>query len=177
MQETTDTSMQSRSDTETGSERQVASIVKPHAAFESFPSYMNASKPADRQRVFLVYRELFSGRNAAVRKTRAIRNIVLSPALGLKVSAADTRLDTIISILKSLLNDRVFESEEQASRFFPELFPVSPLELPASSISKKRKTSSGGSIERGRTLRTKRTDRSCPGTTAGMRFSILLSNP
>jgi hypothetical protein len=171
MQETIDTNMQSKSD----SEVQVASIIKSHAAFKSFPNHMNARKLSDRQRVFLAYRELFNGTNAAVRKTKAIRSIVLSHTPASQVSTADTHLDTVISILKSLLNDRVFESEEQASKFFPELFPDSPLELPASSISKKRKTPSGGSIKPGRTLQTKSTDSSRPGTTAGMRSSILLS--
>jgi hypothetical protein len=149
--------------------------IKSHAAFESFPSHLNARKLADRQRVFLVYRELFNGTNAAIRKTKSIRSIVLSHAPTLQISTVDTHLDTVISILKSLLNDRVFESEEQASKFFPELFLDSPLELLASSILKKRKTPSRGLIKPGRTLQTKSTNSSRPGTTASMRSSILLS--
>jgi hypothetical protein len=173
MQETIDTNMQSKSD----SEVQVASIIKSHAAFKSFPNHMNARKLSDRQRVFLAYRELFNGTNAAVRKTKAIRSIVLSHTPASQVSPADTHLDTVISILKSLLHDRVFESEEQASKFFPELFVVPPLDLPADSISKKRKTSSGRSIKRGRTLQVGSTDESRPGTADSMCSLVLLSKP
>jgi hypothetical protein len=175
MQETTDTNTQSRSAGKRGPDGQVASIIESQAAFESFSSHLNARGIADRQRVFLVYRELFNGTNAAVRKTKAIRNIVLSHTPALQVPAIATHLDAIIPILKSLLNDRVFESEEQASKFFPELFAVPPLELPAGSIPKKRKTSSRGAIKRGRTLQIGSTDGSRSGTTDSMCSHVLLS--
>jgi hypothetical protein len=78
MQETTDTNTQSRGAGNRGPDGQLACIIESQAAFESFSGYLNARGIADRQRVFLVYRELFKGTNADVRKTKTILNIVLT---------------------------------------------------------------------------------------------------
>jgi hypothetical protein len=77
---------------------------------------MNSSARVERRRVYLAYRELFSGKNARVRQEKAIRSIVHESAHHEKDS-----INAIIHILKSLLDSRVFESEAQARQEFPEL--------------------------------------------------------
>jgi hypothetical protein len=136
---------------------------------------MNARVPPDRQQVFINYRELFTGKNAAVRKTKAIRKIILSHSPASEVSAADPDLDNSIHILRSLLTDRVFECEVQARKHFPGLFPAPSTRRPTGRISKKRKASNLHSGEQVRSVRAGRTDRLSPGPTDGMRCSILLS--
>jgi hypothetical protein len=174
VQETTNTNTQPKSDAGREAEGRILPIIISHAAFEFFPGHMNATQVNDRQLVFVVYRELFSGRNAAVRKANAIRKIILIHAPVLQVSAVDTHLDKTISTLQSLLRDRVFESDEQASKFFPELFRVQPLALPTTSMSKKRKGSSGGPTKRGPALQIGSTDEMRPGTTASMCSLVFL---
>ncbi|KAF2820892.1 hypothetical protein CC86DRAFT_397741 [Ophiobolus disseminans] len=107
---------------------------------------MDTQAPADRREVFLTYHELFIGKNAQVRKTTAIRKILLNHLPCLKESAGDAYINNIISILKSLLEDRVFQSKEQASKHFLDLFTRSPLERSTGNISKKRKASPRRSI-------------------------------
>ncbi|KAF2818257.1 hypothetical protein CC86DRAFT_375929 [Ophiobolus disseminans] len=132
---------------------------------------MDARAPADRRQVFLTYRELFTGKNVQVRKKKAIRKILLNHLPGLKESAGDAYINDIVSILKSLLEDRVFQSEEQASKHFPDLFTRPPSERPTGNISKKRKASPRRSINVGRVVQTEAIDLSTPRTTAGMYFS------
>jgi hypothetical protein len=93
----------------------------------------------------------------------------------LQVPAIATHLDTISSILNSLLNDRVFEPEEKVSKFFLELFAILPLELLAGRILKKRKILSGRAIKRGRTLQIGSTDGSRLGSTDSICSYALLS--
>jgi hypothetical protein len=93
----------------------------------------------------------------------------------LQVPAIATHLDTIISILNSLLHDRVFEPEEKVSKFFLELFAILPLELLAGRILKKRKILSGRAIKRRRTLQIENTDGSRLGSTDSIYSYALLS--
>ncbi|KAF1346402.1 hypothetical protein EJ07DRAFT_22865, partial [Lizonia empirigonia] len=130
-----------------------------------------ARAPADRRQVFLTYRELFTGKN--VRKKKAIRKILLNHLPNLKVSAGDAYINNTVSILKFLLENRVFQSEEEASKHFPDLFTGPPSERPTGNISRKRKASPGRSINVGRVVQTKAIDKSSPETTAGI--SILNS--
>jgi hypothetical protein len=137
------------------------------------PSHeMDAQAPADHRQVFLTYRELFTGKN--VRKRKTIRRILLTNLPDLKESAGDAYINNIISVLKSLLEDGVFQSEEQASKYFPDLFKGSPSEGPAGNTSKKRKASPGRSIDVGRVVQNKAIDKLSTGTTAGMYLAILL---
>jgi hypothetical protein len=108
---------------------------------------MNYQTQISRQRLFLKYRKLFVGRNAHVRKRREVRKLVSnhSPVPG--DSVGDIHIDQIVPTLISLLHCRVFESEEEARKHFPDLYPESPQEPSAKNISKKRKASSGRSIE------------------------------
>jgi hypothetical protein len=130
---------------------------------------MDARAPADHRQVFLTYRELFTGKD--VRKRKTIRKFVLKHLRDSKASANEAYINNIVSILQSLLNDRVFQSEEQASKHFPDLFTTPHLERPTGNISKKRKASPRRSIDVGRVVQTEAIEKSGPGTTAGMYFS------
>jgi hypothetical protein len=82
---------------------------------------MNPSAKAERQSVYLAYRELFSGKNALVRNKKAILNIVrATPTIKPPVGQHFKR--KTIPILRALLNDRIFEQEEQARKEFPEFW-------------------------------------------------------
>jgi hypothetical protein len=128
---------------------------------------MDAGAAADQQ-VFLMYRKLFE--NSNVRKEKIIRKILLhhSPEL---TASGDTHIDKIVSILKSLLKDRVFQSEEQASKHFPELFTKPPSERPTRNIAKKRKASPKRSINVRRVVRTEAINEPSLGTTTGTYLS------
>jgi hypothetical protein len=132
---------------------------------------MDARALAERRQVFLTYRGPFTGQN--VRKSKAIRKILLNHLLDLKESASDAYINNVVSILKSLLEDRVFQCEEQASKHFPDLFTRLPSKVPTGNISKKRKASPGRSINVnvGQVVQTEAIDKSSPGITAGMYFS------
>jgi hypothetical protein len=155
-----------------GLRERIASTVETHAAFTIVRDQMDARAPADRQQVFLEYRELFTGRD--VRKRKTIRKSLLKHLSDQKASASDAYINNIVSILKSLLEDGVFQSEEQASKHFPDLITRSPSERPNGNISKKRKASPRRSINVGRVVQTKAIDKSSPGTPAGMYFSYSL---
>ncbi|KAF2260394.1 hypothetical protein CC78DRAFT_571207 [Lojkania enalia] len=83
---------------------------------------MTSQTRAERQRVFAAYREVFTGEKARVRKQKVIRRILLSHRSSCKIPIGDSEIDNVVPILKDLLNGRVFESEEQASKEFPMLF-------------------------------------------------------
>jgi hypothetical protein len=133
--------------------------------------HMDARAPADRRQVFLTYRELFTGKD--VRKRKTIRKILLNHLPDLKESAGDAYINNVVSILKSLLEDRVFQSEEQASRHFPDLFTGLPSVNSTGNISKKRKASPGRLIKVAKVVQTEAIDKSIPETTAGTYFSHL----
>jgi hypothetical protein len=143
--------------------------MKRKIASTALRDQMDARAPADRERVFLTYREHFTGKN--VRKKKAIRKILLKHIPDSKASAGDAYINNTVSILKSLIEDRVFQSEEEASKHFPDLPTRPPSERPTGNISKKRKASPGRSINVGRVLQTEAIDKSSLGTTAGMCFS------
>ncbi|KNG45667.1 ubiquinol-cytochrome-c reductase [Stemphylium lycopersici] len=146
-----------------GSRQKIASTI--------LRGQLDARAPADRRQVFLTYRELFTGKN--VRKSKTIRKILLNHLPDLKESADDAYISNFVSVLKSLLVDRVFQSKEQASEHFPDLFTRPPSEKLTENISKKRKASPGRSINVAQVVQTEAIDKSSPGTTAGI--SILNS--
>jgi hypothetical protein len=67
----------------------------------------------------------------------------------------------------------VFQSEEQASRHFPDLFTGLPSVNSTGNISKKRKASPGRLIKVAKVVQTEAIDKSIPETTAGTYFSHL----
>ncbi|KAF2818312.1 hypothetical protein CC86DRAFT_433839 [Ophiobolus disseminans] len=111
---------------------------------------MDAQAPADRQ------------------QSKAIRKILLNHLPDLKESASDAYINNVVSILKSLLEDRVFQSKEQASEHFPDLFTRPPSEKSTENIPKKRKALSGRSINVAQVVQTEAIHKSSLGTTAGI---------
>jgi hypothetical protein len=156
-------------DAKSGRRENIASTIETYAAFTILRGQMDARALADRQQVFLMYRELFTGRD--VRKRKTIRKIVLNHLRESKVSTDDVQITNIVSILKSLLEDGVFQSAEQASKYFPDLVTRAFLERPTGNISKKRKASSGTSINVGRVVQTEAIDKVSQGNIAGMHFN------
>jgi hypothetical protein len=80
---------------------------------------MTSQARAERQRVFLAYRKAFTGKNARTRNKKAIRRIVQDQDCS---SLIDIPIVDVVRILYILLRDRIFESEELASKEFPDLF-------------------------------------------------------
>lgn len=82
---------------------------------------MTPAVKVERRRVYVAYRKLFSGRNALVRKNNAILKIVRTSPTFQPLAGQDLE-STTVPIIKSLLNDRVFELDEAARKDFPELW-------------------------------------------------------
>lgn len=82
----------------------------------------SANPDVERQRVFLAYRKVFTGKKALIRKKNAIRNILFQHHFSACENSAGISELNVVRILEGLLSDRVFESEEHASKEFPELF-------------------------------------------------------
>jgi len=89
---------------------------------------MNSQAKAERLRVFSTYRKVFTGRTARVRKKKAIRKIILQHWPLCKDPLSHSEIDRAVPILRALLNDGVFESEELASKEFPNLLSQDPQE-------------------------------------------------
>lgn len=82
---------------------------------------MKSKTKTERLSVFSTYRDVFKGDNARVRKRKAIRNIVLKHWSSRQNATNKSEINKVIPVLKALLADRVFESEELARREFPKL--------------------------------------------------------
>jgi hypothetical protein len=82
--------------------------------------------PAERRRVFLAYRTIFNGTNAHIRKTKKVREVVQSHSKSFEPLIRDLDFDKVVDVVKSLLDQSIFESELQAKIAFPELFRSSP---------------------------------------------------
>jgi hypothetical protein len=81
--------------------------------------------PAERRRVFLAYRTVFNGTNAHIRKIKKVREVVQSHK-SFEPLIRDLDFDKVVDVVKSLLDQSIFESELQAKITFPELFRSSP---------------------------------------------------
>jgi hypothetical protein len=77
---------------------------------------------AEKRRVFLAYRSLFSGDNANLRQAKKIRKLVQKHSSSFGALIKDFGSDKTVDILKTLLEVRVFESDIQAKITFPDLF-------------------------------------------------------
>ncbi|KAL5382190.1 hypothetical protein PMIN04_010300 [Paraphaeosphaeria minitans] len=82
----------------------------------------SANPDVERQRVFLAYRRVFTGKKALIRKKNAIRNILFQHHCSAYENSVGISELNVVRILEGLLSDRVFESEEHASKECPELF-------------------------------------------------------
>jgi hypothetical protein len=82
--------------------------------------------PTERRRVFLAYRTIFNGANAHLRKTKKVREVVQSHSKSFEPLIRDLDFEKIVDVVKSLLDQTIFESELQVKIAFPELFRSSP---------------------------------------------------
>jgi hypothetical protein len=67
-----------------------------------------------------------NGTNAHIRKTKKIREVVQSHSKSFEPLIRDLDFDKVVDVVKSLLDQSIFESELQAKIAFPELFRSSP---------------------------------------------------
>lgn len=76
--------------------------------------------------MYLTYRDLFCGSKARVRNRKVIRSIVVKHLGQSGTVVHKQHLEKTIDILKTLLEDRLFEFERAARKIFPDLFAKSP---------------------------------------------------
>ena len=81
----------------------------------------------DQQRVFLVYRTVFAGPSALIRKAKKVREVVqqhrYKPAF--QPIVHDFGFEKVCEIVKLLLEEQIFESALKAKIAFPQLFQIS----------------------------------------------------
>ncbi|KAL9002129.1 MAG: hypothetical protein Q9188_004921 [Gyalolechia gomerana] len=80
----------------------------------------------DQQRIFLAYRALFEGQNAGVRQAKSIRKILRSGRTLSSPLVQSLGFEKVVSVLKELLQRKVFSSELNAKLAFPVLYETSP---------------------------------------------------
>ncbi|KAL7620598.1 hypothetical protein AAE478_009593 [Parahypoxylon ruwenzoriense] len=81
---------------------------------------------SDKQRVYLACRDIFTGEKGQFRKKKKVRAEIEKHALALETLIHDLGEDSVIRIVRKLLEQHVFESEIAAKVEFPELFRSSP---------------------------------------------------
>ncbi|KAN0068548.1 hypothetical protein V8E54_013272 [Elaphomyces granulatus] len=81
---------------------------------------------ADKRRVYLACRPIFTGNNALLRKQKKIRELLDKHKSPLHPLVRDFDINKIVEILKILLEKEIFQSEVKAKIEFPELFQSSP---------------------------------------------------
>jgi len=80
-----------------------------------------------RRRAYVLCRPIFSGSDAQVRKTKKVKELVNKSKNSLEPLLRDIGKARLVEILRSLLENRIFESELRAKVEFPDLFRPSPL--------------------------------------------------
>jgi len=85
-----------------------------------------ASSSANSRRVFLAYRTVFTGPQAQIRKSKKVREVIEQHRASFKPLIKDFGFNEVVDIVKTLLDQRVFESELKAKIAFPELFQTTP---------------------------------------------------
>lgn len=85
-----------------------------------------AYSSADGRRVFLAYRTVFTGPHAQIRKSRKVREVIEQHRGSFQSLISDFGFDKVADIVKTLLDQRIFESELRAKIAFPDLFQTSP---------------------------------------------------
>lgn len=81
---------------------------------------------ADKRRVYLACRAIFAGNNAQLRRPKKIRELVDAHESSLSPLIRDCGANKVLDILKSLLEQGIFQSQVKAKIEFPELFQSSP---------------------------------------------------
>jgi hypothetical protein len=85
-----------------------------------------AYSTADKRRVYLACRAIFSGNNAQLRKPKKIREAVEVRKSSVNPLIRDFGTPKLVEILQDLLNSQVFQSDLRAKVAFPELFRSTP---------------------------------------------------
>ena len=85
----------------------------------------SAAMDAD-QRVFLAYRAIFGGQNALIRRGPPIKKLISQHKSSQQPLLKSLGTEKVVETLKSLLSDRVFESELEAKLKFPQLYETTP---------------------------------------------------
>ncbi|KAL2107110.1 hypothetical protein VUR80DRAFT_5689 [Thermomyces stellatus] len=80
------------------------------------------SQQDDRLRVWLACRPIFSGENARLRKGKKVKRLISERKSSLGPLLKTIKEERLLNIVDSLLDKRVFESEEQAKAEFPDFF-------------------------------------------------------
>lgn len=80
----------------------------------------------DRRQVYRTCRAIFSGQKAQFRKDKIVRKVLLDNKASLKALFERYGEDTLVEIVRQLLEDRTFASELKAKAAFPSLFHTTP---------------------------------------------------
>jgi hypothetical protein len=114
----------------THKKRSTLSLILPFTPIKSsslsiqgFPMSYTA---AERRRVFLAYRTVFNGTSAHIWKTKKVREVVQSHSKSFEPLIRGVDFEKVVDVVKSLLDQSIFESELQAKIAFPEPFRSSP---------------------------------------------------
>ncbi|KAI1099704.1 hypothetical protein F4804DRAFT_321253 [Jackrogersella minutella] len=83
-------------------------------------------REVDKQRVYLAWQPIFTGKKALLRKPKKLRKEIIKRPSILKSLTPDLNVDKVVDILRVLLEKGVFESEDDAKAEFPELFQTTP---------------------------------------------------
>lgn len=85
----------------------------------------------DKRRVYAACRLIFSGKNADLRRTKAIRNFVLQRRSSFSPLLSELGEEKLVMLLRELLENRIFNSESNARQAFPDLFRQPPAPVTA----------------------------------------------
>ncbi|KAK7756894.1 hypothetical protein SLS62_000910 [Diatrype stigma] len=87
---------------------------------------MAQNLPADKRRVYLAGRAIFTGDKALLRQLKKVRKVITDNKGVLRPLIRDLGEEKVVEIVRDLLERRVFETELRAKIEFPELFHSSP---------------------------------------------------
>lgn len=82
----------------------------------------------DERSIYLAFKNVFKGQDAHVRTTKKIRKLIQAHQTEADVCDLITEynIDNVCNAVKSLLEQRIFESTLKAKIKFPEVFDISP---------------------------------------------------
>jgi hypothetical protein len=108
---------------------------------------MGKSQTPDEKTVFLALKSVFKGPNAEIRQTKAVRNKLIEQAQAISEVQRLIELygvDSVCDVARSLLCEKVFKSDLEAKKRFPEGFELPPAPASSSHVAK-AKTAGGES--------------------------------
>jgi hypothetical protein len=84
-----------------------------------------------RQLVYLHCSSIFRAENAKIRRLKKVTQLLSQHKASIKVLIDEFTLETIASVAKQLLEQKIFESPTRARKHFPELFQTSERQVAA----------------------------------------------